>query len=56
MSDDRFLQYKSADAWTDARAVILGITQDILRVPGCVDQPPVTEAPVDPSIPDPSAP
>jgi len=55
-ADAAALTYKIADAWTDARAVILGITQDILSVPAGGDQPPVTEAPVDPSIPDPSAP
>ena len=55
-ADAAALTYKIADAWTDARAVVLGITQDILSVPAGGDQPPVTEAPVDPSIPDPSAP
>jgi hypothetical protein len=61
-ADAATLAYKIADAWTDAQAVILGLTQDILSVPAGGDQPPVTvqppatEAPVDPSIPDPSAP
>jgi hypothetical protein len=55
-ADAAALTYKIADFWTDARAVIPGITQDILSVPAGGDQPPVTEAPVDPSIPDPSAP
>jgi hypothetical protein len=46
-ADAAALTYKIADAWPDARAVILGITQDILSVPAGGDQPPVTEAPVD---------
>lgn len=54
-ADAAALTYKIADAWTDARAVIPVITQNILAVPAGGDQPPVTvdtfshvtEAPVD---------
>ena len=49
-ADAAALTYKIADFWTDARAVIPVITQNILAVPAGGDQPPVTEAPVETTV------
>ena len=54
-ADAAALTYKIADFWTDAQAVILGITQDIFSVPAGGNQPPATEAPVD-TVPELSVP